>query len=95
MSSIVQPQTPHCPDVLGSQRRQQQPDVSHNIGDGVLAEDVALHNASLACLGDISHSPRKNGIAVISPAIPSQEANKALLSELVSVIISRDRTGAY
>ena len=84
MSSIVQPQTPHCPDVLRSQRRQQQPDVSHNIGDGVLAEDVALHNASLTGLGNIGHSPGENGIAVVSPAVPSQETNKALLRGLVS-----------
>lgn len=78
MSSVVQTQTPHGPDILGGQGCQEQADVGDLVGHIVLAKDVALHNTSLASLGNVGDAPREDGVAVVGAAVPGQEADKAL-----------------
>ena len=78
MSSVVQAETAHGAHVLGGQGRQQRADVDDLVGDVVLAEDVALDDAGLAGLADVGDAAREDGVAVVGPAIPGQEADEAL-----------------
>lgn len=64
--------------MFGGQRRQEEADVGDLVGDIVLAKDVTLNNACLACFGDVGDASRENGIAVVGAAVPGQEADEAL-----------------
>lgn len=78
MGGVVQAETSHRPHVLGGQGRQERPDVGYVVGDVVLAKDVALDDAGLAGLADVGDAAREDGVAVVGPAIPGQEADEAL-----------------
>lgn len=78
MGRIVKPEASHRPDVLGRKGGQKRPDVHDLVGDVVLAEDVALDDTGLACFADISDTSGQDGIAVVSAAVPGQEADEAL-----------------
>ncbi len=78
VSGIVQAETPHCPDMLGSQRCKEQTNVGDSIRHIVLAKDVALHDAGLAGLADVGNTAGKDCVAVVGTAIPGQETDKAL-----------------
>jgi hypothetical protein len=89
MGGIVQTQTPHSPDIFGSQRRKEHADVGDPICDVVLAEDVALDDAGLAGLADVGDASREDGVAVVGPAVPGQEADEALGSRYRVSLMNR------
>lgn len=82
MSGVVQPQTPHRPDILRSQGGQERPDVGDLVGNVVFAKDIAGDDAGLAGLADVADAARQNGVSVIGTAVPGQEADEALLPEV-------------
>jgi len=78
VGGVVQAQTPHRPHVLGGQGRQEGADVDDLVGHVVLAKDVALDDAGLARLADVGDAAGQDGVAVVGPAVPGQEADEAL-----------------
>jgi len=78
VSGVVQAETPHRPHVLRGQGRQEGADVDDLVGHVVLAKDVALDDAGLARLADVGDAAGQDGIAVVGPAVPGQEADETL-----------------
>jgi hypothetical protein len=78
VSGVVQPQTPHRPDIFRGQGGQERPDVGNLVGNIVLAKDVAGDDAGLAGLADVADAARQDGISVVGAAVPGQEADEAL-----------------
>lgn len=75
---IVQAQTPDCPHILYSQRREKKTDIGDLICHLMLAEDVARDDAGLPRLAHISNTLRQQGVTVVDTPIAGQESNKTL-----------------
>lgn len=79
MVGIVEAEASYSLDVLGRQRRQQEPDVGDVFCDVVPSKDVARHDPGLPRLGDVSDAAWENCISVVRLAIPGKEANESLV----------------
>jgi len=63
MLLIVEPKTADRPDLVESQRRQQQPDVGDLVRHLVLAEDVAGDDARFLSLSNVRLAFGQDGVA--------------------------------
>lgn len=78
MEGVVQAQTPHCADVAGRKRRQQEADVDDLVAHVVFPKDVASDDAGALGLGDVAHALGQNGVSIVGAAVLGQEAYKSL-----------------
>jgi hypothetical protein len=86
MLRVVQPKTPHRPDVFGGKGRKQHADVGHLVRHLVVAKDVAFDDPGGLDLGDVGHAMGEDGVAIICTAIAGEEANQSL--EVVLVVLA-------
>jgi hypothetical protein len=84
---IVQAQAADSSDIFKSQRCQQETDVCHIVGNMVLPEDVALHDAGLLGLADVADSTGENRIAIVCAAVSCEKADESLRGELAPIRI--------
>lgn len=78
MFGVVEPQASHRLHMRLRQGGEQQAHANFLVRHIILAKDIALDDTCSLSFGNVTHSLRQDGIAVICAAILGQEADETL-----------------